>query len=400
MKRRFSRTEYLLILTLAIVQFTHIVDFMIIMPLGKQFMNEFEINPRQFSMIVSSYAFSAAVMGVFSAMLVDRFDRKKALFALYIGFTIGTWLCAVVPDYPTFLLARCLTGAFGGVLVGLVLAIIGDQFNYERRATATGFVMTAFSLASVVGVPAGLFLASHFGSRAPFFTVGIIAMGILVLIWWAIPPLRKHLEEGEVERNPVKIWSNILTDSNQLLALAFTVILMLGHFTIIPFIAPYMQFNIGFSDNEVALIYLIGGSLTAVLLPVVGSIADRVGNARVFTVASSLAIFSIFAITNLPPVSLTVALLATSSFFIVASGRSVPATTMVTSVVKPESRASFMSVRTSVNNMALGLASAISGFLIIERPDGTLGHFEQAGYVAIFMSLAAIVFAWRLRVVQ
>lgn len=399
MRNSFSPKERLLILVMALVQFTHIVDFMIVMPLGKQFMEQLDITPKQFSLIVSSYAFSAFLMGLVSAMIVDRYDRKKALLGMYIGFTVGTMLCALAPGYLSFLLARCLTGAFGGILVGLVLSIIGDTFSYERRATATGWVMTAFSLASVAGVPAGLYLAAEFGLRAPFLIVGLLALGVILLMIFAVPSMREHLDAGQVQRNPLIIWGNILNDRNQVLALLFTVILMLGHFTIIPFIAPYMQFNVGFTDQQVALIYLIGGLLTAVLLPLVGNIADRVGNAPVFTVASILALGSIFIITNLPPVSLFLALCATSSFFIVASGRSVPATTMVTSVVRPESRASYMSVRTSVNNMALGLASTLAGFIVVERPDHSLGNFEWVGYIAIAMSLLAVLLAWRLKAV-
>lgn len=395
----FSRKEMFLILVMALVQFTHIVDFMIVMPLGKQFMERMHISPGQFSMIVSSYAFSAFVMGLASSLVIDRYDRKKALMVLYAGFTIGTLLCAVVPGYWSFLAARCLTGAFGGVLVGLVLSIIGDTFSYERRATATGWVMTAFSLASVMGVPAGIALASAFGLRAPFFVIGILSVGVIVLMGYTVPQMSHHLNGETPTKSSKAVWVNILSDRNQVLALVFTVVLMLGHFSIIPFIAPYMQFNIGFSDQQVALIYLIGGGLTAVLLPVVGQIADRVGNATVFAVASALALFSIYLITNLPPVSLLVALCATSSFFIVASGRSVPATTMVTSVVSPESRASFLSVRTSVNNLALGIASSLAGLIVIEQPDQSLGNFHWVGYFAMGMSLIAIWLAHKLRAV-
>lgn len=395
----FSRKEILLILVMALVQFTHIVDFMIVMPLGKQFMEQMGITPGQFSMIVSSYAFSAFVMGLGSAMIVDRFDRKKALMILYVGFTIGTLMCALVPGYWSFLAARCLTGAFGGVLVGLVLSIIGDTFSYERRASATGWVMTAFSLASVMGVPAGIALAAAFGLRAPFLVIGFLSVGVIFLMGYTVPAMSDHLTDRTGHHRPLAVWKTILSDRNQVLALVFTIVLMLGHFSIIPFIAPYMQFNIGFSDQQVALIYLVGGGLTAVLLPVVGQIADRVGNATVFAVASTLALASIFLITNLPPVSLFIALCATSSFFIVASGRSVPATTMVTSVVSPERRASFMSVRTSVNNLALGMASSLAGLIVIEQPDHSLGNFELVGYFAMGMSLLAIWLAHKLRAV-
>ncbi len=392
--------EKLLLFILAVVQFTHILDFMIIMPLGSQFMRVFDISPRQFSLIVSAYAGTAFAIGLFSAMFIDRFDRKQALFFTYIGFTIGTFACGLASDYYLFLAARSITGAFGGILGALVLSIIGDTIPLKRRASAMGIVMTAFSVASVVGVPAGIYLAAQFSWRMPFLIVGAMAAGLAFLIFFAMPPLRRHLDDGKVQRNPLRVMSNIFTDANQRLALLFTIILMMGHFTIIPFIAPFMQLNIGFTDYQVTYIYFIGGLLTVFLLPFFGRLADRHGRAKIFTLASVAALFSIFAITNLATASIVLALLATSSFFVVASGRNVPAMTMVTSVVRPESRGSFLSVRASIQEMGLALSSFLAGLIITENGDGSLGNYEYVGYIAIVMSLVAVAIAWKLRVVE
>ncbi|MCB0581683.1 MAG: MFS transporter, partial [Phaeodactylibacter sp.] len=197
--------EKVLLFILAVVQFTHILDFMIIMPLGSQFMRIFDISPRQFSLIVSAYAGSAFVMGLFSAMFIDRFDRKQALLYTYIGFTVGTLACAIAPSYPVFLAARSITGAFGGILGALVLSIIGDTVPLKRRASAMGMVMTAFSVASVIGVPAGIYLAAEFSWRAPFLAVGAIAAGLTFCIFFFMPALRKHLESGQVQRHPFRV---------------------------------------------------------------------------------------------------------------------------------------------------------------------------------------------------
>ncbi|MEM9992457.1 MAG: MFS transporter, partial [Bacteroidota bacterium] len=187
---------------------------------------------------------------------------------------------------------------------------------------------------------------------------------------------------------------------NQLLALFFNLILILGHFTIIPFIAPYMELNIGLSSREITYIYLVGGLLTAILLPLVGKLSDRYGHPLVFTIASIAALGSIFWVTNLQVVSLWFTLLATSSFFVVASGRNVPALTMVTSVVPPENRGSFMSVRSSIQEAGLALSALIAGFIVVEDVDGKLLHYDYAGYVAIGMSILAALLAWRLKVVD
>ncbi|MCB9081588.1 MAG: MFS transporter [Lewinellaceae bacterium] len=386
-----------LLFLLAVIQFSHILDFMIIMPLGKQFMQIFGINPQQFSMIVSIYAGAAFTMSLVSASFIDRFDRKKALLFNFAGFIIGTLACSVANSYVLFLAARALAGAFGGVLGALIMAIVGDMIPYERRASAMGIVMTAFSVASVAGVPAGIFLAAHFTWRAPFLVIGFVASIIFtaIVIWF--PSLRGHMRAATVAQpHPLDTFLTIARDPNQLRALLFSVVLMLGHFTIIPFIAPYMQLNVGFSDYQVTYIYLVGGTLTVFLLPLFGKLADRFGNQQVFTLASLFALFSIFAITNLPSVPIALALIATSSFFAVASGRNVPAMTMVTAVVRPENRGGFMSVRASANQLALALGSLIAGMIITKNPDGSLAHYPWVGYFAILMSIIAIGLAWKL----
>ncbi|PSR10769.1 MAG: MFS transporter [Bacteroidetes bacterium] len=397
------KNERLLILILATIQFTHIVDFMIMMPLGKQFMELFDITPQKFTLLVSSYAFAAFLAGLVGALFIDRFDRRHALLVLYVGFIIGTLACAVAPTYGFFLAARAFTGAFGGTLGGLSLAVIGDVVPFERRGKAVGQIMIAFSAASIVGVPVGIFLASAFGTQAPFFIIGSLSVLFFGLAFFVIPPLRSHLhqENGQnVHTSPADVFRLVRDSPNQRRALLFSLVLILGHFSIVPFIAPYLQLNIGFSQNQVALLYAIGGLVTVFCLPFFGWLADRYGHIRIFTIASVGALVSIFAITNLPPVALPVALVVAASFFMVASGRNVPATTLVTSVVKPENRGSFMSIRQSANEAGLALSSFIAGLLIVENPDGSLGHYQHVGYFAIAMSILAIFLARRLRSVS
>ncbi|MFT6358655.1 MAG: putative MFS family arabinose efflux permease [Saprospiraceae bacterium] len=395
-----KRNEILLILTLTAIQFTHILDVMIIMPLGKQFMEIFDISPAEFSFIVSIYAYSAAVSGFFSAFFLDRFDRKKAILILYFGFTISTFACAMAPDYLFLLAARTISGAFGGIMTAVILSIIGDVFPYEKRGQATGYVMMAFSVASVVGIPAGIYIAAKYDWRMTFIVVGAIASVFLIFTYYFLPPMTGHLSKGKAEKNPIKILRPIFTDNNQLSALLFSMTLIFGHFAIIPFIAPYMQFNIGFTDEEISYVYFVGGLFSVVCLPAVGNLADRFGKKRVFTIGTILAIGSIFWITNLQTEAIWVALMATSSYFVASGSRNVPATAIVTSVVKSETRGSFMSIRTSVNQFAIGASSQIAGIIIIENADGTLGNYPYVGLFAICMSLIALTMVYRLKIVS
>lgn len=398
-----EKKEKLLLLILIIIQFTHVVDFMMMMPLGKQFMDGYQIGPQQFSLLVSSYAFAAFLAGLVGSLFIDRFDRRHVLLALYTGFTLGTLACGLAPSYGVFLVARALTGAFGGILGATVLAIVGDVVPFERRGRAIGLLMTAFSAASIAGVPTGIYLAAKFGVGMPFFAVAAMSAAFLVLAFFVVPSLNGHLRQvdgAQVHATPRQVISMVARSPNQRKALLFTIVLMLGHFTIIPFIAPYMQMNIGFSETNVAMLYAVGGLVTVVCLPLFGRLADKFGHAPVFTIASVAALFSIYVITNLPAVGLVAALVATSSFFMVASGRNVPATALITSVVKPENRGSFMSIRQSANEAGLGLSSLIAGLLVVKNPDGTLGHYEYAGYFAIGMSILAVFLARRLRSVS
>ncbi len=411
-------SEKQLLFILAAVQFCHILDFMIIMPLGKTLMEALDIIPRQFAWIVSIYALMAAIAGLVSTAFIDRFDRRSALLVLYTGFIIGTFACALAPTYAFFMVARGLTGCFGGTLSALVLAIVGDVVPLERRAGAMGWVMTAFSAASVIGIPSAIYLAGWGGWPTPFFVVGGISVLVISTIPFLLPPLRGHLEREDIVMpqpdlalgvvdepavprrvNPsvIETFRRIFSDPNQRAALLFTFVLMLGHFSIIPFIAPYMQLNVGFSDIQVGYIYLIGGLLSVVLLPLFGKIADRFGRFRVFAVSSFFALFSIYALTNLGPVSIVTALVVTSSFFIVAGGRSVPATTLITSVVPARSRGSFMSIRQSTNELALAASSFVAGFIITELPDGSLQHYDWVGWFTIGMSLLAVYVGSRLK---
>jgi len=263
-----------------------------------------------------------------STAFIDRFDRRTALLFLFCGFTLGTLACAFAPTYELLLIFRASTGIFGGTLGALVLAIVGDVIPLERRASAMGWVMTAFSAASVVGVPSGIWIAAEYGWNSPFIVTAAISAIFVALAYFVVPSLRGHMAGPQVQakdqgvmdevldaaalppagealapkhglRKVVDPFVQILSDSNQRAALLFTLTLMLGHFTIIPFIAPYMQINIGFEDKQVSLIYLIGGGLTVVLLPFFGRMADRYGRMRIFTGASVFALASIYLLTNL-----------------------------------------------------------------------------------------------------
>jgi MFS transporter, DHA1 family, inner membrane transport protein len=265
--------EKLILYILAAVNFTHIMDFMILMPMGPQLMKLFSITPSQFSFAVSAYSITAGVAGFAAAFFVDKFDRKSVLLYAYIGFIIGTFACAFANSFEMLVAARILAGLFGGLIGAQVLSIVGDMIAFERRGEAMGIVMTAFSLAAVIGVPAGLWLASHYSWHLPFFVIGGMGLLIIVLIAVYFPNITKHITEKKEGQSPWKVLSDIYRTPKQMWALLLTSTAMVGHFITIPFITPSLVANANFSVENVYLIYLVGGFLTIFTSRLIGKLA-------------------------------------------------------------------------------------------------------------------------------
>jgi len=374
------------------------MDFMIIMPLGDEFMRLFEISPQEFSFLVSAYTLSAGSASFSSAFFIDRFDRKKALVFVYTGFTIGTLLCGLSNSYILLLLARIVTGLFGGVINGLLFTIIGDAFPVEKRSSAMGVVMSAFSFASVIGVPSGLYLANLYNWQFPFYVMAAFAFLILMMIIFFIPSYNSHLNLEK--KSPIALLKILLMKRNQQLALIFMLLLVLGQFMIIPFITPYMIRNVGFTQEQIPFIYFVGGGLTMFSGPLVGKLADKFGRKKVFLIMASFSIIPMFIITNLPSIPIYLALIITGVFFVFISGRMIPSNSLMTSVVLPENRGGFMSLSSSFQQVGAGLASIISGILIYKSSDGLIMNYEWVGYLGIMLTFFAIYISFKLTTLE
>jgi len=397
-KLGFPNRELGVLLLLAVVQFTNVLDFMVMMPLGPQLMRLMEMTPAQFGHVVSSYTFAAGLSGILSAFFIDRFDRKRALLFIYIGFLMGTLSCALAPGYKTLVFARALTGVFGGVLGALTLAIVGDLIPIERRGRGMGIIMTSFSLAAVVGVPTGLALANALSWHAAFFLISGLGLPILIALGFLIPPLRAHLEVARDGRE--RLWGlfeNLRRDKAQAFALSLTPTLLLGHFTIVPFMSPYMVSNVGLSEYDLTYIFLFGGGATLFSMPMTGRLSDRFGSAKIFTLTAALTTIPILTITRLPRTTLWVTLTISTIFFVIASARMVPAMTLITDVVPPQWRGGFMSLNGSFQQLSAGLASFIAGTIITRGPEGKLLNYQLAGYIAALTSFACIFISRRLQ---
>lgn len=391
----FSTRQKVLLGLLAFIQFSHIVDFMILMPLGPELMRIFDISPSQFGLLVSGYNFSAGLMGLASAIFLDRFDRKRSLLFFYVGFCVGTLACAFAPNYESLLIARIVTGAFGGVLGAQVLSIVGDQIEAEKRGTATGIVMGAFSLASIIGVPFALFLASKYDWHAPFLFLGGLASLMTFVIIFFIPKMRGHVEQARA-RSPLVQLKATLKNALYQKSLLFMLFIVLGQFTIIPFLSPSFVANAGLSLAQLPLIYLVGGACSIIASPLVGRLSDLYGTARIFISFGLFSLIPMLVVTHLGPTPLVVVLFVSATFFVGVTGRMVPAMAELNRVANPESRGSFMSLISATQQFGGALGAYIAGHVVTRGETGVLQNYQYVGYLAAGLSLIAFFLFFRI----
>ena len=390
------RRERWLLFTLAGIQFTHILDFMIMMPLGPQFTALFGISNAQFGLLVSAYTLSAGCSGLMAATYIDRFGRKQLLLGMYSLFGLATLACALAPDYLWLMVARVAAGLFGGVLSALSQTIVADVIPFERRGRAMGVVMTSFSVSTVAGVPLGLFLAAHFNWHAPF--VGIAALvGLLSLAaWQTLPRLDAHLHHPE----RVSVWRGIgqvLAEPNHLKAFAVSGLMMFAAFTVIPYITIYLQSNAGMKTQEVPWIYLCGGLATLLSARYFGRLTDRVGKVQMFQRLALAVTVPLMATTLSQGLPLWGLLAISTLFFTVMSGRMIPGMAMISSAALPRLRGTFMTLNSAVQSASMGLAALVAGLIIGRDAQGQLTGYWVAGLLGVVASLLSVWLAGHLR---
>jgi predicted MFS family arabinose efflux permease len=385
----------LVLLVLAAIQFTHIMDFMVMMPLAPQLMRELNLGAGQFSALVAAYSIAAGVVGLLSAPFIDRFDRRTLLLWVYAGFTVATLLCGLATNAHTLLIARAIGGAFGGVSGSLCLAIVSDLVPPERRAAGIGIVMTAFAVAAAIGVPVGLQLAQLWGWRMPFLAVACVGAIVWCLVFRFIPPVRGHLQSGA---DKGQAFRELLRDANAGRGILFMAVMVLGHFSIIPLLSPHLVGDVALPEKYLFLVYFIGGVVSVITAPQVGKLADRYGRQRVFTIMVLAASLVILAIANAGPLPVWGTLTLAGLFFIFASGRFVPAQAIVTLAVPSSRRGAFLSLTSCARDLASGVSSTLGGWIVSKQPNGHLVHFNWLGWIAVGAGLLSILLAHRVRV--
>ena len=392
-----ARSERAMLFILAGIQFCHVLDFMIMMPLGPFLISALGISTHEFALLVASYSFSAAAAGLLIAPVVDRFERKRFVLAIFAAFAVATLLCAASPGFMSLLIARGLAGIFGGMMGALVHTMVADAIPFVRRAKATGYVATAFSVSSIAGVPLSLLLADALGWQAPFLLIALVSAALIWFGYRALPDFRAHLDARREDR-AVRQMLRVAVDPNHLRAMLLTALVIFGGFTVIPYITLYTVANVGIASDEIPAIYFLGGAATLVTARLIGALADRFGKVIVFRIVAIGACLPVLLVTNLEQAPLVVWLSITTLFFILVSGRMVPLLAIVGAAVKPQERGTFLSLNATMQSMAMGLASMVGGVFITQSQDGLISGYGWVGLVAASFNVMAAVWVGRVTI--
>lgn len=378
-----SRERSLLWL-LALTQFTLIMDFMVMMPLGPQIMAAFTIGPAAFATAVSAYSWCAGLSALFAATYIDRFDRRRLLLVMYAAFVLSNLACALAPNYFSLLLARAFAGIAGGVIGTLVMTIIGDVIPAERRGAATGKVMTAFSIAAVAGVPAGVLLGAQFGWASAFY----LLVAFSVVAWLAclrlVPPLREHLAKAPapISQTLPALWS-LMSESNHLRAFLLTFTMMVSHMMVIPFISPVLVANHSVSPGQLAWIYMAGGAATFFTAPLIGRLSDRHGKHLMFCAIGAVSIAPILFLTFMPDLPYLAILAFFPFFMVLMSGRMIPMQALLTTVPEPARRGAFLSLNSAIQSVGTGCGAWLGGLMLSNTASGQIAGYGTNGLVAV-----------------
>jgi len=388
--RGFTRYQSLLVALLAFVQFTVILDFTIMSPLGAIIMPALDITAGQFGVAVSAYAFSAGISGILSAGFADRFDRKRLLLFFYVGFILGTALCALAPNYHVLLLGRIVTGLFGGVIGSVVLAITTDLFSLQQRGRVMGFVQTAFAASQVLGIPAGLFLSNHWSWNVSFGALIVLSIAGMAAVALVMQPVNAHLLLQQ-EKTAFRHLIATVAQTRYTMAFLVTTLLATGGYMLMPFGSAYTVHNLGIDILHLPTIYLVSGLFSIFTGPLVGRASDAFGKFPTFVFGSAMSVVMVLIYTHLGQVSLTTAIVVNVLMFVGIFSRMIPSQALISAIPDPSQRGSFSAVSASLQQLSGGLGSVLAAAIIAENADGSLRHFDWLGYIVIATATVSLV---------
>jgi predicted MFS family arabinose efflux permease len=391
----FTGYQKFAVFILAITQFTVILDFMVMSPLGDILMKSLDLKPSRFGIAVSAYAFSAGISGLLTAGFADRFDRKKLLLFFYIGFIAGTILCGLVNSYPLLVAARIVTGLFGGVIGSISMAIIADIFTIHQRGRVMGFVQMGFGASQILGIPIGLYLANIWGWHAPFLWVAGMAAIVATLIAIKLQPINKHLTIQK-DKSAFKHLIHTVAKKDYRIGFTATALLSIGGFMLMPFGSAFAINNLHITQHELPILFMISGLSTLIIMPIIGKLSDRIDKFKIFAYASIWTIITVALYTNLSVTPLWLVAIFNVLMMAGVMSRMIPSTALVTAIPVAEDRGAFMSINSSLQQIAGGIAAAFAGMIVVQKDKfSPLEHYNTLGFIIIGISILSILLMYR-----
>jgi predicted MFS family arabinose efflux permease len=393
----FTPYQKFVIAIIALIQFTVVLDFMVMSPLSPIVMESLKINPTQFGFVVAAYAFSAGVAGILAAGLADKYDRKKFLLVFYTGFVIGTLLCGIAPTYQLLLAARVFTGLFGGVIGAIGMAIITDLFEINQRGRVFGFTQMGFSASQVLGIPISLWLASRWGWNSPFYLIVGLATIMGLLMAAKLQPVTGHLalQKGQASNALPHLW-NTLKRKKYITGYIATALLPLGGFMLMPFGSAFAEYNLGVAEEQLPIIFLATGIASMAVFPILGRLSDKYNKVTIFAIASAWSIVMVILHTHWYQIPLWLVLTSNVFMFAGIMGRIVPSTILISAMPEMRDRGAFMSINSSLQQLAGGIASVIAGYIVVqETPKSVLQNIDVVGFVVAAVSLISVYVIYR-----
>jgi predicted MFS family arabinose efflux permease len=389
----FTRYQVFLIAMMALLQFTVVLDFMVMAPMGAILIRILHISPSKFGMVVSAYAFSAGISGILAAGFADKFDRKKMLLVFYTGFVLGTFLCGIAPDYYFLLVARMVTGFFGGVLIATNMAILADTFPPEMRGRVMGYVQMAFAASQVAGIPLGLYLANQFGWHMPFLMIVAFCVVIGIAIVRYMKPVTAHLQQRTIQQ-PFQHLLKTASQKRYQWAFIATIFLSTGGFLMMPFSSAFLVRNVGVGENILPVVFIVAGIGGLVSGPLIGKWSDKIGKYKMFIWGSTLAAVMVLIITHLTVTPLWKVLILNTLMYMAVFSRFIPSQALISIVPDMKDRGAFMSINSSIQQLGGGIASVIGGWIISQDSAGRLVHYDTIGYVTIAAFIICGIFMY------
>lgn len=385
----FTGYQMFVVAILAILQFTIVLDFMVLSPLGAQLMLELEITPQQFGWVVSAYAFSAGISGLLAAGFADKFDRKRLLLFFYAGFILGTLYCGIAPDYVSLLLARIITGIFGGVIGAITFAIVTDLFDWQQRGRVMGFVQMAFASSQVMGIPIGLYLANNWGWHSPFLLIVAISLLVGAAIIMYLKPINAHLKI-ESKTTVFEHLVNTVSNSHYIKGFGAIALLATGGFMLMPFASAFTVYNLGIPMEKLPMIYMAIGICSMILGPVAGKLSDKYGKYKIFVIGSIITAVVVAYYCNLGITPLVMVIVLNIIMFAGVTSRMVSASALMTAIPEPKDRGAYMSIQSSVQQISGGLASVLAGSIVVQTANGVLQNYDILGYIVVLATMITI----------